>query len=114
MGNRRKQLSPQFGLSAKRSTKRQREKSAQINTLFDEIKYEYGLDSLAIFRAAADELHARFLNDVRSCPAFVLAYCQEHLAPDALAAHRKKKEIARQKALADLAREQEKLTKAAP
>jgi hypothetical protein len=110
----RKGLSAYFAIElTKQASPQQRKKSLEVGELFDEMKAEYGLESRALFHAAADELHARFLKDVRSCPTFVIAFCQHHLAPDALVEHHSQKEKERLKSVARLKKELEKIGKAA-
>lgn len=108
-------LPRQFKLRRKREvTPKQHEKSTEIHELFNEMETEYGMKSLAVFLAAAQGLHRRFLSNVRTCPAFVLSYCQHQLAPEALATHRRQKEALRQATLAKLREKLQSTEKAAP
>lgn len=60
----------------------------EIQRLFDRMKFEYGMSEKAVFDAAFPSDPARayaalgpFLRNVRTCPAEVISFCEEMLAP---------------------------------
>jgi hypothetical protein len=65
-------------------TTEKREECAAINTLFDDMRGAFGLESCAIFSEVLKDdafwPHSKFLRDVSSCPDAVISFCQKELA----------------------------------
>lgn len=69
---------------------RQKRAAKKADELFGDMWRVYGISSLDVFRGAAEELHARVLHELSSCPQFVLHYMAQQLSPERVETHRTK------------------------
>jgi hypothetical protein len=81
-----------FGVRpARKLSKSERQRAHDNNELFVDMHHQYGMGSIEVFRAAAEDLHFGMLSAMSSCPEFVLAYMRKKLDPAVLERLREKK-----------------------
>jgi hypothetical protein len=105
------ELQDHFGISPMpKLRKKQKRRAATVDELFSDMLQVYGVASITVFRAAAEQMHFEILRTMSECPEFVISYMQGQLTPERVEAHRQKQVKKLRAAIASTERNLRRLT----